>query len=168
MSAASHFPATRGREAGERTFLHGERSSAQTPALESRSCRTPTRERQRKVLPAPSHWNCWLLVRFSHPVELRVAAAMHPVQQDALCRPCSLSTLSALANVAGFSQDMEGCFPATSLPPAAPGATQPWLCSEPVPALSGSPLPPLTPRLTHRPRLREARGPVRWCWLVIF
>lgn len=45
VSAASHFPATCGLEAGERTFLHGEQSSAQTAASESRSCRTPTQER---------------------------------------------------------------------------------------------------------------------------
>jgi len=69
--------------------------------------------------------------------------------------PCEAR--SALAKVAFFFASRPGAWdflPPTSLPPAASGATQPQLCSEPVPTLSVSPLPLPIPLLTHCPSLQ--------------
>lgn len=86
VSVASHFPAARGRGGRRTSFLPPWRAelspntcSGEQVMLQTHSGKAAPSCIQGKVVPAPSHWNCWLLVRFSHPVELQ--GGMLPLQE---------------------------------------------------------------------------------------
>lgn len=77
MSVASHFPAACGRGGWRTSFppwkaeLSPNTGSQEQVTLHTHWGKAACFCIEGKVVPALSCWNCWLLVGFSHPVELQ-------------------------------------------------------------------------------------------------
>lgn len=169
VSVASHFPAV-DVEAGEGALLHGEHplpGQVTAHPLASGNSRLCPGEGGSSPIPLVLPAVGWIFPRpGAAGRDAATAGAAAMVLSSGI--PCADSApcqeLSAIGRGGWFFTSRRRTWDilfAPSLPPAALGATQPWLCSEAVPAPSVSLLPPPIPFLIYCPSLKEALGPMR-------